>query len=201
MHISPIQVFSLVFLLLLSKGLIAEIAWVLNPAGKAGRGLVEVIGDPKTGRWTTPAIDHKKHAAVNVARNYDKENHVVETEVIYTGDNCNEDESLCLALYYFKSTRGEMDLDDYNQLSFEIDIIEPPTDTLLLRIGSFPTRAEMGINELLPAPEDGYKRIIVTRQEFSNFFYEDFSFHRVADPFSLTTNGKVRYKIKNIYWE
>ncbi len=178
-----------------------EAAWVLNPAGKAGRGLVEVVGDPNSGRWTTPAIDHVKHKAINVAKHYNIENHVVETKVEYTGDNCNEDESLCLALYYFKSARGAMDLGEYSELIFEIDIIESPSDALLLRVGSFPTRAEMSINDKLPTPSEGYKRITITKEEFSNFFFEDFSFQQVADPFSLTTNGTIKYKIKNIQWK
>ena len=188
-------------MLVLSPAVLAEVSWVLNPAGKAGRGIVEVLGDPKTGRWTTPSIDHVKHDAFFVSKQYSAKEHVVETFVHYTGDNCNEDESLCLALYYFKSTRGDMDFDDFNRIVFEINMIEAPTDAVLLRIGSYPTRAEFDIREKLPSVDEGWKTVTVEREELEQHLFENFTFKRVADPFSLTTSGTVKYEIRRIRWE
>ena len=184
-----------------AEGYNKNIYWVLNPAGKAGRGLVEVVGDPKTGRWTTPSQDHTKHAAITVKKTYDDQAHVVESNVIYTGDNCNEDGSLCLALYYFKSTRGDTDLESYDELIFDIKIIDAPSDALLLRVGSYPSRAELDIRDKLPKAGEDWKTITVNKQEFNQYLFEDFSFARSADPFSLTTGGTVNYVVRNIRWE
>ena len=180
---------------------LAEVSWVLNPAGKAGRGIVEVIGDPNTGRWTTPAIDHEKHIALSVEKAYNPDEHVVETQIVYNGDNCNEDGSLCLALHYFKSTRGDMNYEDYDQLVFEIEVIESPTEDVLLRIGSYPTRAELSIKDKLPDAGAGWKTITITKAEFTEHIFEGFTFDRVADPFSISTVGKLIYKLKRIRWE
>ena len=178
-----------------------SISWVLKPVGKAGRGIVEVMGDPNSGRWTTPVIDQHKHKAINLSKKYDPTDDVVETFVQYTGENCNEAGDLCLALYYFKSTRGAMDYSDYNRLVFEIQLIHPPSDALLLRIGSYPTRAELDIRDRLPNADAGWSTITVTKQEFRNYIFEGFEFNEVADPFSLTTSGTVAYKIRRIRWE
>ena len=174
--------------------------WVLNPAGLAGRGIVEVIGDPKTNRWTTPSIDHEKHFAISVNKSYVGQFNTVVTEVAYNGDNCNESGELCLALFYFKSTRGDMDLSAYDKLIFDIEILEDPSEELLLRIGSYPTRAEFDIRDMLPKAGEGWKKVVVTRAKLEQHFFEDFSFERVADPFSLTTAGTVKYRVKNIKW-
>ena len=174
---------------------------VFNVRGKAGRGLLAIIGDMKTGNFGRPAAENHLVDGIGIKITQGKQDRERAIEIIFNGDSCGSgDQAACFALYFIKSVRGALNLEEYHRLTFDIEVTETPTDAFLLRVGGYPTRFEMDIRDQLPAPGGGWKTITIDRNAIEANSYENFSLNYVPDAFSIGTPGKAQFKLSNVRW-
>lgn len=172
---------------------------VLNERGKPGRDVLELIGDGKTNEFGRPVADYASTEAI-ISKLVPVENKTdIARQVIFTGENCGE--VTCLAILFYKSFHGILDVSQFKSLEFDIKIDSPPTKPVGLRIGSWPSRAEIDITNKLPNVSEGWKTIRITMDEFKRNTFDNFDFERTEDVFSFGTDGKIEFAIANIKWK
>ncbi len=171
---------------------------VLNIRGKAGRGLLAMIGDGKTNNFGRPAAEHIVVDGISMEKSSGMKEGERGVIIEINGDTCNGD--FCFGLWFIKSVRGALDLSGYSQLVFDIEVYEAPSDAFLLRVGGFPTRFEMDIRDRLPATNEGWKSITISLDEINANSLENFTLSYVPDAFSIGTPGKFKVGLSNIRW-
>ncbi|MCM2678419.1 putative glycoside hydrolase [Echinimonas agarilytica] len=189
---------SCIISLLFPASLAAEEFDVFTSRGKPGRGLLELLGDPKSNEWARPISDHQSSPAFNVQSMKTADGERGRT-IIMTGDNCGNGQ--CLAMYYIKSARGNVDLSSYRELSFDIEIIDTPKSPLLLRVGSWPSRIEVDVTPMLPYSGQGWKTIRYSMNVLLNNTHDNFDIGVVPDVFALSSAQAASFNIKNIRWQ
>ncbi len=172
---------------------------VLNERGKPTRDVLELLGDMKSGDFGRSIY------AVNDASAFHSELVNGPTDgtkarlIDFTGDSCVTPDN-CFSLLFYKSYHGYLDLSRYSALVFDVKVETFPSRPIGIRIGSYPTRAEIDITDRLPLAGEGWKTIQLTLKEFNDNLYENFSSVYTEDVFSIGTTGKARLLLANIRW-
>lgn len=185
-------------ILLMSTTCYAEDLIILNGHGTPGRDVLELMGDGKSENFGRPIADNNNSDALHSYLIQGKNSDELIRFVKFTGDNCGP--TTCLAMFFYKSFHGILDLSKYQALEFDIKVASLPTKSIGLRIGSWPARAEIDITERLPTIKEGWKTISLSMTEFKNNTFADFLFSRTEDVFSLGTSGKAEIYLSNIRW-
>ena len=171
---------------------------VLDERAFPSRDVLELMGDGKTGDFGRPLIDFGRTDAM-ISRITDGPNHSKSRYLEFTGDNCGSDGN-CFVLAFYKSYHGLLDLSMYTALEFDVMVEENHSANIGIRIGSYPSRAEINISSRLPQPGQGWKHIRLTMKEFMDNVYEGYSPDMTEDVFSIGTQDKITLRLANIRW-
>ena len=171
---------------------------VLSPRGKPGRDVLELMGDGKTNDFGRPIADYDNTDAVISYLVTGPDGRERGRYIEFTGDNCGE--ITCFAMVFYKSYHGVLDLSKYQALVMDISVEKAPDKGLGIRIGSFPTRAEIDVTNKLPQEGSGWSELRIALSEFELNTFEGYTTDYTEDVLSIGTTGKAAIKIYNVRW-
>ena len=173
---------------------------VLNTRGKPGRDVLELMGDSKTEDFGRPLVDSINSDAVISGVRPGKRDDELGRYIHFTGDSCGNLDIACYAMVYYKSYHGYIDLSDYDRLVFDVSVDQSPTAALSVRIGSYPSRSEIEISDMLPSAGKGYRTVEITMEQFMENSFEGFNPKCTEDALSFGTTGTAEITISNVRW-
>ena len=171
---------------------------VLSVRGKPGRDVLELMGDGKTNDFGRPISDNDNTDAVVSYLVDGVEENGRARYIEFTGDNCGD--TVCFAMVFYKSYHGVLDLSKYSALLMDIAVEKAPDEGLSIRIGSYPSRAEIDIADRLPPAGQGWRKLRIELSEFENNAFENYSTSYTEDVLSIGTTGQAAIKINNVRW-
>ena len=172
---------------------------VLDESGFPGRYVLELMGDAKTGDFARPIDDSDNTDAIISFLTPGRSEGSRARSVEYTGDNCGN--GVCFAMYYYKAYHGIVDLHTASALVFDVKVNKQPSEPFVIRVGGYPSRAEVEVNSYLPSEAGGWKTVSIPREAFEGNVFEQFEFSYVEDVVSFGTTGSAQLVFANIRWE